>query len=272
MPTPLPTRTDVGATPPDIAASTGTDWTLVLTVISLAFAGISAMAVIVGAVYWFRTRQDRAERAGRERQVSADVSEMSDRIERLQEIVDILATEERGRRPEPSVALRTRDGPATHILIKKPGIPEVDLESIIDSERDAALDTLPPVANSAPTGDRTLAIVEQMAAASRFFGFGREQLPVTEDDHARFHDKVDKYEDDLRLFIERWVAYLEADRRVMVLSAQIENNGGAPAEDVRVRLRFPDPCVRADFPKKPERPARPKFSPRRNPLYSSVSP
>src|SRR2546425_1084066 len=119
---------------PLVAASGGTDWDVVFGTV---FAGISALAVIVGLIYWISTRHSRAERASREKQVSTDVAEMGDRIEHLQQIVDGLADEQRARQPQPRVAFVTPEGPASEIVVQKAAVPYVNVEAIVTSERQA---------------------------------------------------------------------------------------------------------------------------------------
>jgi hypothetical protein len=256
------------------ASSGGTDWTRIIGTIA---AVISALAVVVGALYWVFTRRTRAERAARERQVSGDVAEMGDRIEHLQRVVDALAEEQRGRRPQPRVAFYLPpDGPVPDIAILKVSLPPVDIEAIVRSERDAAFATLLPIeapahidldgltaAGAADSSPRNL--LGAMARAGQLLGVSmRDPLPVTEEDHTRFEERVETYEENLRDFIADWIEFFEKRRLVVVLTARIDNDGGVPAEDARVRLHFPDPCVRAEFPAEPERPRRPKFAPRRN--------
>ena len=257
------------------ASSGGTDWTQIIGTIA---AVISALAVVVGALYWVFTRRTRIERAARERQVSGDVAEMGDRIEHLQRVVDALAEEQRGRRPQPRVAFHLPDGrPASYVGIRKASLPPVDIEAIVKSERDAALATLLPIEPPRRLDlDELPAAGAGAASALNLLGaMARSRLraehPVTRADHERFQKRVETYETELREFIDQWLEFFEERRLVVVLSAWIENDGGAPAEDARVRLHFPDPCVRAEFPSEPERPKRPKFARRRNAGFGGMS-
>jgi hypothetical protein len=254
----------------ELAASSesGTDWTLVFALIGTAAGVISALGVLVGVSYWLRTRRDRAERHEREKRVSADVAEMGDRIDQLHRILSTVAEEQRGRRPLPRVSFHTPEGPSLHVIVDKPLLPSLDIEAIVASERTAALDTLLPIADEESLEIGTLGqIVAQQSRLRRLFGTP-SGYPVTAADHDQFQKRVTEYERDLREFIAEWVRYLECRRHLVALYAQIDNDGGAPAEDARIRIHFPDPCRRDDLPPKPERPARPKFSPRRSALYS----
>ena len=67
-----------------------------------------------------------------------------------------------------------------------------------------------------------------------------------------------------------WLRYLEERRRVIALSALIDNVGGAQAADSRVRLHFPDPCRHGEWPEKPQRPWRPVFTAPKSPWMRSL--
>jgi hypothetical protein len=244
--------------------------------IGAVFAGISALAVVIGAVYWLMKRRERAARAAREEQVSSDVAEMGDSIEHLESVVAALAEEMRGRTPQPLVRFLLSEGPSPGALAVKPSVPLVDIDAIVESERQAALSTLIPVEVPRPSSPTrqgetaidisTLETLEKLTKPARAFGFGQKHLPVTEQDHDAFKAEVERYASDLRGFIDDWLAYLAASRLILLLHVQIDNDGGAPADEARIKLHFPDPCSKAAWPDKPERPKRPKFVRRESPF------
>lgn len=246
-----------------------------LTVIATVAGVISAAAVLIGVVYWLVTRESRAARSARERQVSDDVAEMGDRIERLEKVIAAVAADAEGRRPAPSVCLQTGDGPVQAARLSRRAPPMVDLERIIASERRAALSTLPAVTKQPDldeanidrlTGSAIRGIARAIEAMSaRYEG-------VTDEDRKNFERSVDSYVASLRHFIPRWLEYLESRREIVAFVANIDNSGGAPATDASVRLNFPDPCARGEAPEAPKKPARPVFSPREKPWVAAGLP
>lgn len=246
-----------------MTASSDIDWTLVLTAVGAVASVIAAVAVVVGGIYWLRTRDERAERAAREKQVSEDVADMSERIEHLQGVVDAVAEDQSSRRPRPSIAFSTQDGPSEYATFRIPALSSVDVEAIVAAERAVAMSTLLPTEDPPPEPTDPVHAIARLAGAARMFG----SPLITEAHHAAFRKDVDDYEPRLRAFIADWIAYRTAMRTIVGLRAVIDNDGGAPAEDARVRLRFPDPCVQADWPEKPKRPRRPKFERPANPLF-----
>lgn len=260
----------LGATAPPAAPESGLDtWTLLSTI----FGGIAALAVVSGFVYWIVKRGERKARALREQQVSKDVEEMGDSIGHLESVVAELANEMRGRIPRPLVRFSLRDGPSLSAVAVKVPVPTVDVDSIVESERRAALSTLLPVSRPvrepSSSGPITVGALQKLAESMKGFGYGQQRyLPVTEEDHRRFEQTVDEYCASLRTFVDEWATYLAVRKSIIVLGVQLDNDGGAPAEDARIKLYFPDPFTRRDWPEKPTRPQRPKFKPRENPAFS----
>jgi hypothetical protein len=247
----------------------GTDWALVLSIIATVAGAVSAIAVVVGAIYWFRTRGQRRERSEREEQVSREVAEMGDRLEQLHDILGVVITEQRDRQPHPRLSFLARSEPVEHVIVVKRGLPAIDVEGIVAAERETALATLLPIAGEGPEMPGTLgSFTRHVAQMNRLFGSAAGELPVTGADHERFEARVDAYEEDLRTFIQQWVSFLEHRRLLVAFRAQLANDGGAPAEDARIRMIFPDPCRRDEPRAKPKRPPRPIFEPRRNRAYS----
>jgi hypothetical protein len=73
---------------------------------------IGAVAVVGGWTYWLATRRARALRAERDDRVAQDVSEMSDSIDRLGDVVAALAQEAQLRRPQIVARFVTSSGPS----------------------------------------------------------------------------------------------------------------------------------------------------------------
>jgi hypothetical protein len=260
------------ATSPPASPKGGVDtWALLSTI----FGAIAALAVVSGFVYWIVKRGERKARALREQQVSKDVAEMGDSIGHLESVVAALAEEMHGRAPRPLVRFSLHDGPSISAVVDKAPIPTVDLASVIELERRAALSTLLPLSTPprergpSTAGPVTVSGFQKLAESMRGLGFGQQHyLPVTEEDHRAFEKSVEGYCASLKTFVDEWVTYLRARKAVVVLGIQVDNDGGAPAEDARIKLHFPDPFTQADWPEKPTRPQRPKFTPRENPAWS----
>ncbi len=257
-----------------------TNWTLLLGIVGSAAATISAIGVVVVGIHWWRKRHERTARALREAQLTTDIAEMSEAVEEVGNVVTALAEEARGRAPRVEVAFRFRGGEVTPgLVVTKPPIPVVDIEAIVEDERVAALATMPRRPAPATTDElqtiqeklsqqrRRLNVSELAQQYSEAAAAREKFLPVTDADLRAFERTVEGYAKSLRTFIKAWSEYLEQERLAVTLWIQIDNDGGAPAEDARVRLHFPDPCERGDRPRKPERPKRPKFEPEQNPLF-----
>jgi hypothetical protein len=221
------------------------------------------VALITGVVAWLLTRGKRTQDA-----------EVATRIGNLEEMFRTLSDEAQARRPSLSVALVAGGDPETHVIVTRYKPPEVDVEAIVASERAAALATLQPIADNptAASGDMAAAreVGGMLAAVASLYtfarAFGPQFLPVTQADHDEFAKRVESYAAELRAFIPRWIGYLEAKLTVITLEAFLKNVGGAPAEDARTVLHFPDPCGAAQTPPDPHGPpGRPRFKPRKNP-------
>lgn len=245
----------------------GIDW---VTVIGTSAAVISAVAVVVGVIYWLATRESRAARAVREQQVSADVAEMVERVERLENVVAGVVAEAEERRPVPTVLLQTGDGPVQSARVTRGAPPAVDIEQIVAFERRATLSTLPPAARELdvrdiPGADRLRSPILTAIAGAVEAVSGKYES-VTEEDRKTFEGSVETYLASLRTFIPNWLSYLETRRELIYFVAHVDNSGGAPATQASVRLHFPDPCVKGEAHERPKQPSRPSFSRRLKPL------
>jgi hypothetical protein len=255
----------------------GVGWVAVLAVVASV---VSAAGVIVGGLYWLTTRGRRAERARREEEMSHDIAEMSESIEKLETLVIAVAEDAQGRRPEPVLNLVTAQGPATSVVLTLPAIPEVDIDAIVERER-RAVELRRPRLPSRETprarqegkgigGIAGLAGLARLAENLEAAGLSSHPRAVTEDDIARFDGLVERFLGRIPGYVHSWLRYLEERRRVIALSALIDNTGGAPAADARVRLHFPDPCRQAEWPEKPQRPWRPVFTPPKPPWMRAL--
>jgi hypothetical protein len=259
----------------DVARSSasGTDvWTLIP-------AWIGAAAVLIGWLAFLMTRRQRRRRTEREEQLTRDVAEMGDAIGDLSTMVTSLAEEMRGRAPRLQLRFSTKDGPSPAVVARIPAVPLVDVEAIVAHEREAVLATRPPLARAKldrsalppdmqPAAAEIARISSLMATAGNRFG-AEKYLPVSDEDYAAFDKKVETYCGDVRAFVSEWLEYLAKRRVAVVFGAQIDNDGGAPAEEARVKLFFPDPCGEGELPNRPELPSRPRFERRLNPMHRS---
>lgn len=263
----------------------GTDWTLVLAIIGTVAGAISAVAVLCGAVYWLRTRRARAERVQREQRLTVDVTEAGEAIGELSGLVTSLVEEVRGRSPHVQLRFRINGVPSQRAVAVIPAVPAVDADAIVQAERDAVLATRLPLGYGAPSRPQKISATGSLPAASGaldalraiqktmgslgFAGGQEKYLPVAQEDHDKFDESIAAYEEELRSFISAWIEFLGKRRLVLAVRVQIDNDGGAPAEDARIKIRFPDPCHAAEFPERPKLPRRPTFTRRLNPLHSS---
>lgn len=229
---------------------------LVLAIIGTLAAGISAVGVIAVGVDWWRNRIKRNERDAREREVSAAVGAMDDKVERLAVVIEALASETQARRPQLTVRFATSDGASPSVVAVKAAVPKVDVEAILANEREAALASLLPISDTKPS-----AAGAGLFALTGIAGLGSGRfLPVTQKDHDNYQAEVEIYLRAVGKCVKGWLAYLEQRQHLLVMRAQMDNDGGAPAEQARLRLHFPDPCARVgDLATRPERPSRPKF-------------
>jgi len=268
------------------ASKGGIDGTLVLAIIATIAGVVSAIGVITGGLYWYRTRRARRDREQREAAQTADIAEMGDAIVDLKTMVTSLADEMRGRAPRPQVRFSTSDGPTPAVIVRIPAVPEVDAEAIVENELAAIRATRPPIerppaaprstetAGGAASGDIAGAfgaiskILETQRRLGSGVGFGgAKYLPVTEEDYSAFEKQLERYADEVRTFVRNWLGYLAKRRIAIAFAAQVDNDGGAPAEEARIKIHFPEPCDEAEWPERPSLPTRPKFGRRLNPAY-----
>jgi hypothetical protein len=265
------------------ASKGGIDSTLVLAIIATIAGVVSAIGVITGGLYWHRTRRARRDREQREAEQTADIAEMGDAIVDLKTMVTSLADEMRGRAPRPQVRFSTSDGPTPAVIVRIPAVPELDAEAIVENELGAIRATRPLIerpiaapprstetAGDAASGDIAGAFgaISKILQTQRRLGFGgAKYLPVTEEDYSAFEKQLERYAGEVRTFVRNWLGYLAKRRVAIAFAAQVDNDGGAPAEEARIKLHFPDPCDEAEWPERPNLPTRPKFERRLNPAY-----
>jgi hypothetical protein len=273
----FPSAVDALALSP-IAASSGFDyWTVIPSL-------IGAIAIVGGWCAWLLTRPERRRRSLREEQfrdqLGAEVAEMGDALADLKTMVTSLAEDMQGRAPRPQLRFATKQGPTSAVVVRIPGMPTVDIEHIVSAEREAARATRRPLANQpivpADTPKELRSALEAMskiesiskrALGSGFASASTKYLPVTDEDYATFEKELDKYEREVRSFVDDWLDYLSKRRFAIALTAQIDNGGGAPADKARVKIIFPNPCHETEWPERPKLPVRPKFKRRLNPLH-----
>jgi hypothetical protein len=192
-------------------------------------------------------------------------------------MVTTLAEGMRDRSPRPRLRFSTKDGPTRAVVVRLPPIPTLDVEAIVQSELAAARSVRPPVTNPkampSDASGEPRGVLETINRQQRLLqnvlgsGVGDRYLPVTEEHFRRFQRELDKYEAEIRAFVDDWLGYLRQRRLAIRFLGQIDNDGGAPAEQARIKLLFPDPCHETDWPQRPTLPVRPKFKRRLNPLH-----
>jgi hypothetical protein len=142
----------------------------------------------------------------------------------------------------------------------------INKPAIVEEQVEAALATLPTASQpKAPPGTPLSQTLGQAAAA----GFLAAVFPSKEsrEDFAR---EVDDYARELRRWLDE-LAHARSERmRVFVGAARVVERGDAPADHVRLRLRFPpgfEPPEDPPWVSKP--PKRPRFNP---PLIGFIDP
>lgn len=261
-------------TAPNAAESgSGVDWTLILTAVGTGAAIVSAIAVIAGFIYWLRKRGERAARALREETLISEVSEVSDGVVGLREVVAALAEEARSRRPQLIVRFITGDGPSPSALVVKRVPSHVDVEAILEAERRTLIAAMPPIVekHQSTSERRQPMTVDRLMRVNLGLGVDK-YLPVTQEDHDAYQQQVEQYLGEIRDFVEEWAEFTARRRAVLVLTARIDNDGGGPAERSKLTLEFPSPCDRREVPLMPDRPGRPKFERRISPVWRSQQP
>lgn len=144
----------------------------------------------------------------------------------------------------------TRDPVVGRQLLVRP----VDVEAIVAAAREKALSSMP--APRAPRG----------RAGSPFAPVPAVQLHalvhgMTEEDLRKFEAEVDEFEGKLRRWLEIYVAHRTEHLREFYGSVRVEEMGSAPADHLRLRLRWPEgfDLATAQEPL-PEPPRVPRYS------------
>ena len=174
-------------------------------------------------------------------------------------------------RPEIAVTLRGEENAATEageiglIIGATQTVRLLDVETIVTEEEQKALETMPRMPTpQVPPGKfggafdlSSQSTVNMIASIS---GASDEELRA-------FVGKVRAYGDNLRAWLEQLRASRQEHLRVFSVVARASEEGQAPADFARVRLRFPSTFVEPDRPPQvPEPPERPKFVGRLGPI------
>jgi hypothetical protein len=167
------------------------------------------------------------------------------RVEELADLQRRAREDAAGGRPEPRVLFLEGEAGVTSLRVERRRPRPLDLEETVAHERTLALRTLPPAKAALP-------------------GSLRIYREPTEGDRTGFREQVEQYAAELRAALEQYDAYRQERALLVGGRFRFENDGGAPAHNVTVRVVFPDPFEVAGEPvRPPELPARPTFRARR---------
>lgn len=246
-----------------------------LTVLLAAVAAVSGVTGVI--ITWLGDRSsDRHLQALTEQQEQA----ASD-IRRLAELTESSLEEARAMKPELVVRFvveKARISADSAIWTRTRFNRELDVDRIVEAERQAALAALPPAAP--PDGKQsvaeTLAQLEGRGAgkkpaiaglaniAALISSLGLHGGPISEEERTEFTRRVEAYADALRSWLRSYVGYRQGSDLVFPVFFRFENVGRMPARGVRVSLHFPDGFTRAKPPELiGDPPSRPRFVRRR---------
>jgi hypothetical protein len=146
------------------------------------------------------------------------------------------------------------DGLASEVRWRRQrDIRSIDINSIIESEGEQTLATLPR-----PRKDPQVAEIERLLGSATLAMMGAG--PLTDKERGDFQARVDEYIAKLKKWLNDYATWREQVGQVFSGSLQFDNRGRVPARDIRAYLDFPSEFVAVgEFPQLPKVPERPVF-------------
>lgn len=211
---------------------------------TLGFTVIAALGALAGAALILAGN---AANVAQQRALAADVK-------RLAELTESSLDEARAQKPEPSVQFRLKDSLASEVRWpRQHDIRSIDIDSIIESEREQTLATLPT-----PKRNPQVAEIERLLGSAMLGMMGAG--PLTEKERADFQVQVDVYIAELKKWLNDYATWREQVGLVFSGSLQFDNRGRVPARDIHAYLDFPSEFVPVEeFPQLSKVPVRPVF-------------
>lgn len=163
-------------------------------------------------------------------------------------------------RPRFEVGFRNTSNPGLLTLVPTWCRRLLDREAIIQEQVDLALETMPERPALEPPDE--LEKVGPFIVQSAFASLQADLTGTNDEDFAEFEREVATYGGTL----DEWVQQLEVSReehqKVFQGRLRVEELGGAPADHVHLRLRFPEGFrLASDLSEAGEPPTRPNFAP-----------
>jgi len=163
-------------------------------------------------------------------------------------------------RPRFEVGFRNNSDPGVLCLVPGWRRRLLDREAITQEQVDLALETMPERPALEPPEE--LGQLGPFFAQSALASFQAQFTGTRDEDFAEFESKVATYGGTLANWVGQLEVSCEEHRKVFKGKLRVEELGGAPADHVHLRLRFPEGFRLArDLPEVGEPPARPNFAP-----------
>jgi hypothetical protein len=217
----------------------------------------AAFAALAAALTWWGNRTG----AEHQERILKQQVQMAEDIRRLAELTETSLEEARAQRPQPAVQWligSDRTPSDEGVLTRKRVDRLLEVEQIVQRERQVALSTLPPPENQqsehTPRGPFASILATTRAFESQF------NSPVTDADREAFVESVNRYDKRLREWLKSFEEWRRERSFIFEGRVRFQNEGRVPASGVLAQFHFPDNFEPVDeLPALPDPPARPKF-------------
>lgn len=158
------------------------------------------------------------------------------------------------------VSFQNSEDESAHCSFKLPPQPDISLEkreALIQAQRKAVPSLSVPTEQPAPPKTASQRI-ESYIAAARLKDIMGETIPTSE--YLRYNKDVDAYIVSYASFLDRLTEYQTRPSRMITLKLELHNTGTVPADDIDLRMHFPNGFsmyTREDLPGEPSPPKHP---------------
>jgi hypothetical protein len=164
-------------------------------ILALIFAGAVMLYGLIQGGHWLLTRGARAEERKEAKEAAAKVAGIETKVEELSTSVASALEAMAGRAPKVELSFVVAGEPSERLVVNVPAIPEIDIEAVIRSAREASLETYErAVATQTPrraawrdtVNQKIAGAISPLVDAARVAGFetGQRYMPITEEDRA----------------------------------------------------------------------------------------